>query len=127
MKIRLINKSLGMSGRNILFNKEEFFGLKPDEFIIQIGNGNENGTIRTDKFQYPIRYVGSIICQFDKQEKMFAFLLPEKIDNEDIFLLYGKTTNEIFTERVFSMKDRFTGETTSYLRFYFPFFIRSHN
>ena len=55
MKIRIVDKSLGMSGNNISFYDEEFFSLKPNESIIQIGNGKNNGTIRTDKFSYPIK------------------------------------------------------------------------
>lgn len=125
MKIRIIDRSLGMSGNNISFGSEDFFGLLPNEYIIQIGNGKENGTIRTDKFSYPVKYVGSILCKFEKEEKMFAFLLPDKVNNEDVFLLYGKTENEIFTEAVLSMKDRITRKTTGYLRFYAPTFIKS--
>ena len=70
MKIRIVDKSLGMSGNNISFYDEEFFSLKPNESIIQIGNGKNNGTIRTDKFSYPIKYVGSIFIQFNKKEKI---------------------------------------------------------
>ena len=125
MKIRIVDKSLGMSGYNISFYDEEFFSLKPNESIIQIGNGKNNGTIRTDKFSYPIKYVGSIFIQFNKKEKMFAFLLPDKVNNESIYLLYGTTGSEIFTEAVFSNKDRITGKTTAYLRFFAPNFIRT--
>ncbi len=125
MQIKIVGKSLGMTGQNLHFKKEDFFGLKPEESIIQIGNGKENGTIRTDLFEFPIKYVGSIICQFDKPEKMFAFLLPQKIDDEDIYLLYGTTGNEIFTEALLSKKDRTTGQTTGYMRFYAPVFVRT--
>ena len=125
MKIRIVDKSLGMSGNNISFYDEEFFSLKPNESIIQIGNGKNNGTIRTDKFSYPIKYVGSIFIQFNKKEKMFAFLLLDKVNNESIYLLYGTTGSEIFTEAVFSNKDRITGKTTAYLRFFAPNFIRT--
>ena len=125
MKIRIVDKSLGMSGNNISFYDEEFFSLKPNESIIQIGNGKNNGTIRTDKFSYPIKYVGSIFIQFNKKEKMFAFLLPDKVNNESIYLLYGTTGSEILTEAVFSNKDRITGKTTAYLRFFAPNFIRT--
>ena len=124
MKIRIVDKSLGMSGNNISFYDEEFFSLKPNESIIQIGNGKNNGTIRTDKFSYPIKYVGSIFIQFNKKEKMFAFLLPDKVNNENIYLLYGTTGAEIFTEAVYSMKDRTLNEITSYLRFYAPCFVK---
>ena len=79
MKIRIVDKSLGMSGNNISFYDEEFFSLKPNESIIQIGNGKNNGT----------------------------------------------TGSEIFTEAVFSNKDRITGKTTAYLRFFAPNFIRT--
>lgn len=124
MKLRIINKSLGMTGENLVFENENLFDLKPNESVIQIGNGKENGTIRTDKFIYPIKYVGSILCQFDQTEKMFAFLLPDKINDEDVYLLYGSTGKEIFTEAVFSFKDRTTGGTTGYMRFYAPTFVR---
>ncbi|HAF33554.1 hypothetical protein [Sphingobacterium multivorum] len=127
MQIRIVGKSLGMVGQNLSFKKEDFFGLKPEESIIQIGNGKENGTIRTDRFEFPIKYVGSIICQFDKPEKMFAFLLPKKIDDEDIYLLYGTTGSEIFTEALLSKKDRTTGKTTGYMRFYAPVFTKANS
>ncbi|WP_353119468.1 hypothetical protein [Myroides odoratus] len=113
---------LGLSGRNINFHKEDFFGLKPNQSVIQIGNGKENGTIRTDFFKSPIMYSGSIICQFDKKEKMYAFKLTEKEGDEELYLLYGSTGEEIFTEAVFSIKSRVTGKISSYMRFYKPEF-----
>lgn len=73
MQIRIVDKRLGMTGQNISFTNEVFFGLNVGEKIVQIGNGKENGTIRTDLFNSPIEYVGSIICQFEKPEKMYAF------------------------------------------------------
>jgi hypothetical protein len=103
MKIRIVDKSLGMSGNNISFYDEEFFSLKPNESIIQIGNGKNNGTIRTDKFSYPIKYVGSIFIQFNKR-KMFAFLLPDKVNNESIYLLYGTTGSRFLQKLYFQIK-----------------------
>lgn len=47
-----------------------------------------------------------------------------KDNEEDIFFLYGSTGSEIFTEAVFSMKDRSTGKRTGYMRFYDPTFLR---
>lgn len=121
--IRIVDNRLGMSGENISFSDKPFFGLKVGERVVQIGDGRENGTIRTDSFAYPLKYVGSIILQFDEQEEMFAFQLPEKVDNKEyVYLLYGTAGNEIFTEAVFSKKDRVSGETTSYVRFYAPVF-----
>lgn len=79
MKIRIVDKSLGMSGNNISFYDEEFFSLKPNESIIQIGNGKNNGTIRTDKFSYPIKYVGSIFIQFNKKKKCLLFYCQIKL------------------------------------------------
>ena len=121
--IRIVSRSLGLSGTNIRFKSEPFFGLEPNSEIIQIGNGKENGTIRTDKFSYPVKYVGSIICQFEKEEKMFAFQLPEKNADEDIFLLYGSTGSQIFTEAVTAMKNKKSGKPSGYLRVYAPEFV----
>ncbi len=118
--IRIISDRLGMTGKNIDFLNEEFFGLQPGEFIRQIGNGKENGTIRTDQFSYNLKFAGAIICQFSKPEKMFAFELPEKSDNENIYFLYGTTGSEIFTEAVYSRKQK-----NSYMRFYAPVFIKA--
>lgn len=122
MKIRIIDKALGLSGQNLEFVNEDFFGLKVGTFITQIGNGKNNGTIRTDTFAYPLEYVGAILCEFKEKEKMFAFKLPSKVSNEDVFLLYGSTGLQIFTEHTFSSKDRLTTKRTSYLRVYEPIF-----
>lgn len=110
-RIRMVSKRLGLSGTNLLFNNEYFFGLKVGSKIIQIGNGKENGCIRTDNFKQPVIYVGTIICEFASKEKMFAFKYPDKIENEDIFFLYGTTESQIFTEH------------RDYVRFYAPEFI----
>ncbi|MES2379867.1 MAG: hypothetical protein V4538_02425 [Bacteroidota bacterium] len=123
-RIIIVDKHLGLSGKNLLFGNDDFFGLKVGEFVNQIGNGKENGTIRTDQFLYPVKYVGSIECQFEKKEKMFAFELPHKIDDANVYLLYGSTDSEIFTEAVYSMKDKITKTTTGYTRFYAPEFVR---
>lgn len=120
MKLRIVDDALGLSGENIQFVKEDFFGLKVGEKVTQIGNGKENGTIRTDKFKYPLLYVGSIICEYSKSEKMFAFKLPYKINDEHIYYLYGSTGLEIYTECILSS---ITG--SSYMRFYKPFFIKT--
>ncbi|ADY51461.1 hypothetical protein Pedsa_0889 [Pseudopedobacter saltans DSM 12145] len=122
MKFSIIYGKLGMSGQNIGFENETFYSLKVGDFITQIGNGKENGTIRTDNFDTPIRYVGSIICNFSKPEKMYAFELSEKHNSDNLYLLYGDTGCEIFTEAVFSYKDRTTKKTSSYMRFYAPCF-----
>ena len=126
MKIRLIDKRLGFSGQNTSFKNESFFELSVGNKITQLGNGKDNGTIRTDLFKYPVEYVGSIMIQFDELEKMYAFKLPDKIDNEDIYLLYGSTDFEIWTEAVFSSKDRITNKISTYMRFYKPVF-KNHN
>lgn len=110
-RIRKVSNRLGLSGNDIKFLSEPFFGLLPNSEIIQIGNGKENGVIRTDRFSYPVKYVGSVICQFTEKEKMYAFMLPEKPEGEDVFLLYGSTGYQIFTEH----KD--------YVRVYAPEFI----
>ncbi|MEA4981439.1 MAG: hypothetical protein VB066_01850 [Paludibacter sp.] len=123
-RVRIIAKQLGLSGQNILFENEGFFGLNPGDKITQIGNGKENGTIRTDKFPFACEYVGSIICQFEKPENMFAFKIPEKNNEDDMYFIYGSTGTEIFTEAVFSMKDRLTGKISGYMRFYAPEFIK---
>lgn len=118
--IRIISDRLGMTGKDIDFLNEDFFGLKPSESVRQIGNGKENGTMRTDNFAYDLKYVGAIICQFSKPEKMYAFELPEKNNDENIYFLYGTTGNEIFTEAVYSRKQK-----TSFMRFYAPVFTKA--
>ncbi|MBQ0907500.1 hypothetical protein KBJ98_02160 [Flavobacterium sp. F-328] len=119
-EVKIVSNRLGMSGANINFLNEEFFGLKPGELINQIGNGKENGTIRTDKFKYTLKFVGAIMCEFKKPEKMYAFELPEKLNNECIYFLYGTTGSEIFTEEVYSKKQK-----KSFMRFYAPVFIKA--
>jgi len=130
-RILCVENYLGMAGKHILFGNEKFFGLNPGDCVTQIGNGKNNGTIRTDKFHYPVMYVGSIICQFHAPEemaapeKMFAFKVPEETeDGESIYLLYGSTGHEIFTEYRYCEKDRTTGKPASYVRFYKPEFVK---
>lgn len=119
-KIRIIDNRLGLSGQNIQFKNEDFFGLKVGQKVVQVGDGRENGSFRTDSFKYPVKYVGSVMCQFSKAEKLFAFQLPDKINDEDVFLLYGSTGEEIFTEGSYSKKRKL-----GYMRFYVPVFFLS--
>lgn len=127
IQICCIGNRLGITGNDIPFIEKDFFGLKVGESVIQIGNGKENGTIRTDNFSFPIKYVGMVICQFDKAEEMYAFMLSEQNEGKDLFFIYGKSENEIFTEAVYSKKDRTTGKPTGFLRFYEPVFIKAVN
>lgn len=122
-ELRIVGGKLGLSGQNINFKNESFFSLEVGQMIIQIGNGKENGTIRTDLFINPVKYVGSIVCNFAKKEKLYAFMLSEKSSDVNYYVLYGSTPDEIFTEAVYSMKDRVTGKTSSYVRFYKPVFV----
>lgn len=117
-KIRMVNGRLGLSGNNIEFIKEDFFELKVGQSIVQVGDGRENGCFRTDSFKCPVKYVGSVFCEFDEPEKMYAFKLPENLDDGDVYLLYGSTGSEIFTEAVYSKKEK-----QSYVRFYQPIFF----
>jgi hypothetical protein len=110
MNIIVINKRLGLQGQNLIFEKVDLFDLKPDTIVNQIGNGKENGCIRTDVFIEPVLYVGSIECQFVEIETMYAFKLNQKSNDNELFFLYGKTPFEIFTEH----KD--------YVRWYKPVF-----
>lgn len=119
MQIRIIDERLGLSGNNIQFEKEPFFELNPDDEVLQIGDGRENGCIRTDKFNSPIKYMGSIILKFDKEEKMFAFKISGHEYDFDVFFLYGSTGLEVFTEAKYTKK-------LSYMRFYAPVFIKSN-
>ncbi|HHT23142.1 MAG TPA: hypothetical protein GXZ87_07525 [Bacteroidales bacterium] len=119
MKIRIISGRLGMSGTNIQFQNEDFFTLKVGDMVRKIGDGREHGLKRTDEFVEPIEYVGSIICQFSEKEKMYAFRLPQIINNENLYLLYGKTDSEVFTESIYSPKGK-----KSYVRFYEPNFVK---
>jgi hypothetical protein len=121
---RIIEDKLGMSGRDVSFLKEPFFGLAPGDKVKQIGDGRENGTIRTDCFGTALVYRGSILCQFGKPEKMFAFEFPHSPDGDRLYLLYGSTGHEIFTEGVYARKDRTTKKVSGYMRFYAPVFIK---
>lgn len=122
--IRIIENRLAMSGRDVSFSGEPFFGLLPGEKVSQVGDGRENGTIRTDSFGSPLVYRGSIVCEFQKPEKMFAFELPRKEDGSSLFFLYGTTGHEIFTEGVYARKDRTTKKVSGYMRFYAPVFTK---
>lgn len=116
MQIIKVDLRLGMSGNNIEFNQEAFFGLIPGSKVVQIGNGKENGTIRTDNFITPVTYKGSLMVQFEKLEKMYAFQVECNHVDEDVFFLYGSTGKEIFTE---------CGNKTNnagFMRFYAPEF-----
>ena len=130
-RILPVENYLGMAGKDIKFKNEKFFELNPGDCVIQIGNGKNNGTIRTDKFHYPVMYCGSIICQFHAPEemavpeKMFAFNVQESEDGESIYVLYGSTGHEIFTEYRYCKKDRTTGKPASYVRFYKPEFVKA--
>lgn len=116
--LTILDNRLGLTGKNV-FTDEDFFDLKVGDQITQIGNGKNNGTIRTDLFTNPIKYVGSIMCEFDKPEKMYAFQIAET----DMYILYGSTGQEIFTEEIYS-RDKKTGKASSYVRFYSPEFIK---
>ena len=118
--ISIVSDRLAIIGDEIPFKKEPLFGLLPGTLINQIGNGKDNGCIRTDEFAYPVKYVGSIICDFQEKEKMYAFELPVKHDNKNIYLIYGSTGKEIFTEDTYSKKEK-----TAYVRFYKPNFVLS--
>lgn len=117
LKFTTINSQLGIIGTNIEFINEDFYGLKVGESIIQIGDGRENGTIRTDVFKYHITYSGAIVCKFKEEEKMYAFKMPVLFNEQSVFLLYGDTGCEIFTEVATNKK-----RTNSYMRFYKPVF-----
>ena len=120
MNITLIDRCLALSGDDFTFNDEPFFGLMPGDKITQIGDGRENGCIRTDKFIKPVQYVGSIDVQFQEVERMYAFEFFEKgTDGKPLYLIYGSTGAEIFTECLCYVKDK-----TGYLRFYEPVFTR---
>lgn len=123
-RIRIVSDALGLSGQNVEFLNEDFYGLKVGEKVIQIGDGRENGTIRTDKFNYPVEYCGAINLQFNEIEKMYAFRLPDKMEDSDIFLLYGNTGLEIFTENVLSRKARHNGKLSIYMKFFVPVFTK---
>lgn len=117
MSIRIIDGRLGLSGQGLKFEKEALFGLEPGQKVIQVGDGRETGTFRTDILRFPIEYVGSIICQFLNQEKMYAFRIIETGGiKEDLFFLYGSTGHELFTECMPGPKAR------PYVRFYKPTF-----
>lgn len=126
MTIIRVGNFLGIRGNDIVFENKDFFDLKVGEQIIQVGDGRENGCWRTDTFKYPLEYVGSINLQFSKLELWFAFLLPDKLDNENVYLIYSRTNEEIFADCYYST-DRQTKKASSYIRFYVPTFTRFIN
>ena len=107
----LICHSPGLMGKDIIFNLIPFFNLLPNSEVTQIGDGRENGCVRTDFLTSKHKYVGSIII--DGLE-FFAFEIPNhilfEIENLDMtynyYLLYEKTEHEIFRYRYFGKKSR---------------------
>lgn len=117
-KIVVVDQNLGMIGKNIKFKNEPFFNLQVGSFINQIGDGRRTGVIRTDIFYNPVKYVGSILCDFSYTEKFYAFDTGVISNENNVYLLYGSTGDEIYTEAKTSKKGK-----DSYLRFYKPIFI----
>lgn len=123
MELRVLSGRLGMLGVDSECTPEEFFNLYPNSKVIRIGCGKENGTIRTDRFTEPITYIGSVMFDFGKgAEKLYAFRTDDIVDSKNAYLLYGSTGSEIFTEAVYSYKNRTDGKISSYVRFYKPEF-----
>jgi hypothetical protein len=113
-----VNSRLGFYGKDVFFCNEELYGLKVGTDVISIGCGKENGTIRTDYFSLPVKYMGSLMCNFtNNSEKMFAFKSPIKHKEFDIYYLYGDTGHELFTEAIYSKV-----RNLSFVRFYKPVF-----
>lgn len=110
MEYLLIDQSMAIRGE-IDFTKESFFSLSPDTYVIQIGDGRENGSFRTDLFVQPFKYVGSFIGRFES--KYFAFQVPQNMlpaNSELHYLLYESTGKEIIRRE------------KSYNRFFSPVF-----
>lgn len=102
MEYLIISKSLAVKGI-IDFKKENLYGLEPDTPVLQIGNGKENGCIRTDYFVKPFYYVGSFIGINDDGDcKYYAFRIPEDMlpkKSEPHYLLYEDTGHELCRHR----------------------------
>lgn len=113
MEYIIINNSIGIRG-DVNFTKEPFFSLIPDTYIIQIGDGRENGSFRTDLFVEPFKYVGVFIGKADSGTcKYYAFQVPFNmlpVNSEPYYLLYETTGLEILRR------------TKSYNRFFCPVF-----
>ena len=100
MKFLTVDGSLAVTG-NIAFEEKPFFGLPPNTMVKQIGDGRENGCVRTDVFREPFKYVGSFKASpTDVENEFFAFEIPENWHNmaEPVYLLYGSTGSEVVRE-----------------------------
>ena len=117
MRIISIDKRLSLIGQNLKFKQENFFDLIPGTIVTQIGDGRNTGTYRTDTFKNPVIYMGSIVYQFDEKETLYAFQLKPKHKNNNLYLLYGSTGDEIFTEELTNNQNK-----NSYMRYYTPQF-----
>lgn len=97
----LISKHEAICGESVEFEPVDFFGLRPGEEVKSIGDGRENGCVRTDHFTVPHRYVGKI--NIDGEDN-YAFEVPKVITSrgsgvdpeKSYFLLYQRLTEEIF-------------------------------
>lgn len=104
MRLRVVDRMCGLSGNDLQFEKEDFFGLKPGAAVIQIGDGRENGCVRTSEFEYPVIYKGSIMVDFGNDiRKMYAFFV-KKMNGEDVYFIYGSTGMEIYNENITNLK-----------------------
>lgn len=113
MQFITIDKSLAVKG-DIDFVHVPFFDLPVGSMVKQIGDGRENGCIRTDVFTEPFKYVGSFMASpLGVENEFFAFEIPASIykASEPHYLLYGSTGCEIVRE------------TKDYYRFLKPQFI----
>lgn len=109
MEYLIIDKRMAVKG-DLELNKEFFFNLEVNSFVLQIGDGRETGSYRTDEFSQPFKYVGSFL---DNETKYFAFQVPKNMlpdNSQKHYLLYETTGHEILSRH------------KSYVRFYSPEF-----
>lgn len=102
MDFLIINKSLAVKGE-IEFTDEPFFSLRVGSMVSQIGDGRENGCVRTDRFAAPFEYVGSFKAKLTGVDsKFFAFKIPSTIyeNSSPHYMLYGSTGLEVLRERI---------------------------
>tara|TARA_R110002050_G_scaffold295237_1_gene453843 strand:+ start:9502 stop:9852 length:351 start_codon:yes stop_codon:yes gene_type:complete len=100
MQFITVDKTLAVKGK-IIFENKPFFSLPVGSLVKQIGDGRENGCIRTDIFTKPFKYVGSFKASpFTVENEYFAFEIPAEIyrSSEPIYLLYGSTGAEVIRE-----------------------------
>lgn len=124
-KLITVNNRMALITDDVLpIIKEPFFNLKPGDSITQVGDGTNTGTYRTDQFKHPVTYVGAAFLTLPEPELLYLFDTHTEIKSmfsiSKVYLIYGSTGLEVFTEAIYSRKNHKT-----YMRFYKPVFAKA--